>query len=86
MTDHRGGAAYRLRAAADLVRRLPDRNDGAAQQTRGRGAMNAPLSRIRGGVHAAVRHDSAAGHVTGAALYLDDIPAVPGTLEAALVL
>lgn len=48
--------------------------------------MNAPLGRIRGGVHASVRHDSAAGHVTGRALYLDDIPAVAGTLEAALVL
>ena len=48
--------------------------------------MNEPLVRIRGGVHAAVRHDSAAGHVTGAARYLDDVPALPGTLEAALVL
>ncbi len=33
-----------------------------------------------------MRHDSAAGHVTGSALYLDDVPAVPGSLEAALVL
>ena len=48
--------------------------------------MNAPLGRIRGGVHAPVRHDSAVGHVTGRALYLDDVPNVPGTLEAALVL
>ena len=48
--------------------------------------MNEILGRIRGGVHAAVRHDSAIGHVTGAARYLDDIPTVPGTLEAALVL
>ena len=48
--------------------------------------MSAPLGRIRGGVHAAVRHDSAAGHVTGRAHYLDDVPNVPGTLEAALVL
>ena len=48
--------------------------------------MNTPLARIRGGVHASVRHDSAAGHVTGRAPYLDDIPTVPGTLEAALVL
>jgi xanthine dehydrogenase large subunit len=48
--------------------------------------MNEPLARIRGGVHAAVRHDSAVGHVTGAALYLDDVPTVQGTLEAALVL
>ena len=48
--------------------------------------MNAPLSRIRGGVHASVKHDSAAGHTNGQALYLDDIPAVPGALETALVL
>jgi xanthine dehydrogenase large subunit len=48
--------------------------------------MSAPLSRIRGGVRSPVRHDSAAGHVTGSALYLDDIPSIPGTLEAALVL
>jgi xanthine dehydrogenase large subunit len=48
--------------------------------------MNEPLVRTRGGVHAAVRHDSAVGHVTGAARYLDDVPTVPGTLEASLVL
>jgi xanthine dehydrogenase large subunit len=48
--------------------------------------MNKPLGRIHGGVHAAVRHDSAVGHVTGDARYLDDVPNVPGTLEAALVL
>jgi xanthine dehydrogenase large subunit len=48
--------------------------------------MNEPLARIRGGVHASARHDSAVGHVTGGARYLDDIPTVPGTLEAALVL
>jgi xanthine dehydrogenase large subunit len=45
-----------------------------------------PLGRIHGGVHAAMRHDSAVGHVTGAARYLDDVPNAPGTLEAALVL
>ena len=48
--------------------------------------MNEMLGRIKVGVHAAVRHDSAVGHVTGAARYLDDVPNVPGTLEAALVL
>jgi xanthine dehydrogenase large subunit len=48
--------------------------------------MSEILGRIRGGVHAAVRHDSAVGHVTGAARYLDDIPNVSGTLETALVL
>ena len=48
--------------------------------------MNEILGRIRGGVHAAARHDSAIGHVTGAARYLDDAPTAAGTLEAALVL
>src|SRR5687767_14971511 len=48
--------------------------------------MSAPLARIRGGVHASIKHDSAVGHVTGRALYLDDVPALPGTLEAALLL
>ncbi|HEX5866972.1 MAG TPA: molybdopterin cofactor-binding domain-containing protein, partial [Beijerinckiaceae bacterium] len=48
--------------------------------------MTAPLARIRGGVHASVRHDSACGHVTGQALYVDDVPTARGTLEAALVL
>jgi len=46
----------------------------------------APVQRIKGGVHSAVRHESAVGHVTGRAAYLDDLPAVPGSLEAALVL
>ena len=48
--------------------------------------MTAPIARIQGGAHASVRHDSAAGHVSGTALYLDDIPSVPGALETALVL
>ncbi|MGH8432323.1 MAG: hypothetical protein ACREUF_18170, partial [Solimonas sp.] len=37
-------------------------------------------------VHANRRHDSALKHVTGQALYIDDIPEPPGTLHAALVL
>ncbi|MGE5145918.1 MAG: xanthine dehydrogenase molybdopterin binding subunit [Candidatus Eiseniibacteriota bacterium] len=49
--------------------------------------MSAPGTRkIKGGVSAAVRHDSAVGHVTGRAVYLDDMPMAPGALEAALVL
>jgi xanthine dehydrogenase large subunit len=48
--------------------------------------MNEVLGRIHGGVHGSVRHDSAVGHVTGAARYLDDIPTVTATLETALVL
>jgi xanthine dehydrogenase large subunit len=40
----------------------------------------------RKGVGAALRHDSALKHTTGEARYVDDIPDVPGTLHAALVL
>ena len=47
------------------------------------GSISGP---IRGGAHALAGHDSAVGHVTGRARYLDDMPVVPGTLEAALVL
>ena len=37
---------------------------------------------IRGGVHAAIRHDSAHKHVTGQAVYIDDMPMLPGTHHA----
>jgi xanthine dehydrogenase large subunit len=37
-------------------------------------------------VHKARRHDSALKHVTGQALYIDDMPEPPGTLHGALVL
>ena len=75
--DHRGGAAYRLRAAAEPLAPLPVR-DLLERAGAGRRAMNEPLARIRGGVHAAARHDSAVGHVTGAARYIDDVPTVTG--------
>jgi xanthine dehydrogenase large subunit len=50
--------------------------------------VNAPekLGRAKGGVGAAVAHDSAMAHVTGRAHYIDDVPLPPGALEAALVL
>jgi xanthine dehydrogenase large subunit len=41
---------------------------------------------VKGQVHTAHRHDSALKHVTGQALYIDDIAEPPGTLHAALVL
>ena len=41
---------------------------------------------MSGQVHTARRHDSALKHVTGHALYIDDIPEPPGTLHGALVL
>ena len=37
-------------------------------------------------VHISQRHDSALKHVTGQALYIDDMPAPAGTLHAALIL
>ena len=38
-------------------------------------------SALKGGVHRAWRHDSAEKHVTGRAVYIDDMPSVPGTQE-----
>ena len=44
------------------------------------------MADIVGAVHSKVRHESAVKHVTGAATYIDDVAAPPGTQEAALVL
>jgi xanthine dehydrogenase large subunit len=41
---------------------------------------------VKSGAHASLRHDSALKHVTGQALYIDDMPEPTGTLHAALVL
>ena len=36
---------------------------------------------MKGGVRSAVAHDSAHKHVSGEAVYIDDIPEPPGTLQ-----
>ncbi|TWG53982.1 xanthine dehydrogenase molybdopterin binding subunit [Aminobacter sp. J44] len=41
-------------------------------------------TRIKGGVHAPERHDSAHKHVSGTAIYIDDMPEPAGTLHAGL--
>ena len=41
---------------------------------------------IRGAVHTNIRHDSAVKHVTGRAVYIDDMPVPPDSQETALVL
>lgn len=41
---------------------------------------------MKGGVHSSQRHDSALKHVTGQAIYIDDMAEPAGTLHAALVL
>ena len=47
------------------------------------GAVRKPVrDEIDGGVGRAVAHDSARLHVRGEAIYIDDIPQVPGTLQA----
>jgi xanthine dehydrogenase large subunit len=43
-----------------------------------------PNDTLRGGVGEAIPHDSAHLHVSGRALYIDDIPEVRGTLHAAI--
>src|SRR5579871_921884 len=49
-------------------------------------ALQKPRGLFRTGVGTALPHDSAAKHVTGAAIYVDDMPEPPGMLHAALVL
>ena len=49
-------------------------------------ALQNPRGSFRTGVGAALTHDSAAKHVSGAAIYIDDMSEPPGTLHAALVL
>ena len=46
--------------------------------------MAEPIERIRGDVHAAIAHDSAEAHVTGRALYVDDLVEPKGCLHLAL--
>ncbi|HSM40735.1 MAG TPA: xanthine dehydrogenase molybdopterin binding subunit [Afifellaceae bacterium] len=43
--------------------------------------MDKPAERIDGGVHYPRRHDSAEKHVSGRAIYLDDMPDLPGMLH-----
>ena len=42
-------------------------------------------SQIRGAVHSRTAHDSAQNHVNGRSVFIDDMPAIAGTLHAALV-
>ncbi|HEY3147146.1 MAG TPA: molybdopterin cofactor-binding domain-containing protein, partial [Dongiaceae bacterium] len=49
----------------------------------GHSATAAKAAAIRGGVRNMVAHDSAAKHVAGTAIYVDDIPEPAGTLHAA---
>jgi len=44
-----------------------------------------PVGPATGGIGASAIHDSAAKHVSGAAVYIDDMPELPGTLHAAIV-
>ncbi len=47
-------------------------------------APDLKAARIKGGVAASQRHDSAHKHVAGSAVYIDDIPEPAGTLHAGL--
>ena len=40
---------------------------------------------IVGAAHDKIQHDSAVKHVTGKALYIDDMPSLPNTLQIVLV-
>ncbi len=49
-----------------------------------RHAPNLKAAKIVGGVHTSQKHDSAHKHVTGEAIYIDDMPEPAGTLHAGL--
>lgn len=46
--------------------------------------MSQPVSQIKGAVHTSIKHDSGHKHVTGQAIYTDDIPLPVGALHAYL--
>jgi xanthine dehydrogenase large subunit len=54
----------------DALRARPGEGNGIPQD-----------KEIRGGVNVAIAHDSAARHVSGEAIYVDDIPELPGTVH-----
>ncbi|RTL71534.1 MAG: xanthine dehydrogenase molybdopterin binding subunit [Hyphomicrobiales bacterium] len=51
-----------------------------------RPATSSVKSAISGGVHLSVKHDSGHKHVSGEAVYVDDIPEPPGTLQIYIAL
>ena len=82
--DMRASADYRLRAAKNLLLSAfaGDRRAaacGRASEARGPWRYAAPRRAMPAVSHAAIAHDSAAKHVTGAALYIDDMPEPAGT-------
>ena len=44
-------------------------------------AVREAAGAVKGGVRNAIAHDSAHKHVSGEAVYIDDIPEPPGTLQ-----
>jgi xanthine dehydrogenase large subunit len=82
--DLRGSAGYRMDAAANLLRRLWHRTQGDAVSVRGlESGRDPPASSAASAPPASPPHDSALLHVTGAACYVDDVPAPPGLLHLA---
>eukprot|EP01037_Dinobryon_pediforme_P007676 gene7676-7737_t len=69
LTDMRASADYRLKVAGNLIRRF-------ALETL------QPATETRGGVGQGVYHDSARKHVSGEAVYIDDMPEPKGLLHA----
>jgi len=81
--DVRGGAGYRRRALRGLLHKLWLETSGEpTERTRVRSyaaPQQARAVEVRG-----VGHDSAVGHVTGDARFVDDVPEPAGTLAAAV--
>ena len=93
LTDMRASAEYRALAAKNLLLRFFAETAGGKapmQVSRAGGSMNKHASpnlkaaKINGGVATDERHDSAHKHVTGEAIYIDDMPEPAGTLHGCL--
>lgn len=95
ITDMRASAAYRMQSARNMLRKYHLETTQPLSETRlvGRGATlsgprrdssliteSADTDGIEGGVSSAQRHDSGHKHVSGEAIFVDDIPAPADTL------
>ena len=85
ITDMRASAGYRLPVARNLLRRLHvETTSDGRDPSRRRPEPRPCLSASRAAPTMPRTHDSARRHVTGEALYIDDLPEPAGLLHVQL--
>ena len=82
MSDFRGSADYRSLASQNLLLRFYLECTGKLVPEE----FLIMATKLRGGVGSAIVHDSAIKHVSGEAIYLDDIPNPAGLLHGQIVM